>query len=292
MMRRSSTPWILVAVVSFILSMVVHAQLPGPPVGAPQSKQNAAYGYNFEYPFTPSAATGAGFRVAPTINTTTATSMVVDGVAVASTVVLPNSSATATTVTAMRILAPVLTLNSGSATNQANVKIEAAGTGATNNYSLWVVGAARFDAQTTLTNPNIQQTFTASASATPTLTQAQCGGMFAMDRASGTNYTLPTPIVGCTFDFLYTVTQTSGTNEVQTSAGTVFIQGAPLVTGTTTAGFACNGTSHIAIKSNDTTTGGLLGGHVRFTALTALLWDLQGVLVGSGSVATPCSTTT
>lgn len=142
-----------------------------------------------------------------------------------------------------------------------------------------------------LTSPNLQQAVTASASATPTLTAAQCGGIFAWDRASGTNYTLPVPVVGCTFDFINTVAQTSLTNEVQTSGASVFIQGGPAVSGTTTQQFVCNGSSHVAIKTNDTTTGGLLGGHVKFTALTTTLWQLDGTLVGSGTVATPCTAT-
>lgn len=141
----------------------------------------------------------------------------------------------------------------------------------------------------TIQTPNLLYGLNASASATPTLTAAQCGQVFYWDRASGTNYTLPVPVVGCTFDFINTVAQTSGTNEVQTSGGTVFIQGGPTISGTTTAQFVCNGSSHVAIKSNDSTTGGLLGGHVRFLALTATLWQLDGALVGSGSVGTPCS---
>jgi hypothetical protein len=132
---------------------------------------------------------------------------------------------------------------------------------------------------------------TASASATPTLTVGQCGGSFAMDRASGVNYKLPASVVGCTFDFVYTVAQTSGTNEIQTSALTVFMQGIVNVVGTTTMGFAAVPTTSVSIKSNDTTTGGLVGGRLHFTALTSTLWDVQGTLMGSGTVATPFSTT-
>lgn len=141
----------------------------------------------------------------------------------------------------------------------------------------------------TLTNKIILSAVTASSGATVTLTQAQCGGIFAMDRASGTAYTLPAPLVGCTFDFIYTVAQTSLVNEIETDALTTFIQGAPLVSGTTTAAFACTATTAVSIKSNDTTTGGLLGGHLRFVALTTTLWQVDGLLVGSGTVGTPCS---
>ncbi len=151
----------------------------------------------------------------------------------------------------------------------------------------------------TLTVPTIAPTnlviaVNPSVSATPFLTAAQCGQTFAMDRATGVVYTLPPPPVGCTFDFIWTVAWTSNADEIQTAAATsttVFMQGVPLVIGTTTMGFACVPTTTVAIKAVGTTTGGAIGGHLHLTAIAATLWDVQGTLMGSGSVATPCSTT-
>lgn len=263
------------------------AQLPGPPVGIPQTQQSASHGYNFAYTFIPTGADGSAVDIAPTLRTTTITSATQDALRINPTFILPNSSSSATTFAGLRILTPTLTLNSGSATNLANLKIETAGAGATNNYSLWVVGAARFD-----NGVSTMTTLNASTGATQALTQAQCGQTFAFDRAAGVNYTLPAPIVGCTFDFIWTVAQTSGTNEVQTNTGSVFLGGSPIVSGTTTMAFQCVPTTTLSIKTNDTTTGGLLGGHIRFLAMTSTIWDLQGVIAGSGTVATPCSNTT
>lgn len=276
----------LALVVAFALPIIAFGQLPGPPVGAPQANQSTSIGYNFQYSFVPSSTTGAGFAVNPTLNLTTATSQNDDLFKVLGSVVLPNSSASATQATAMHVGTLTCTANSGTITTCANAVIDAAPSGGgTNNYSLWSKGLSRLDAS------DVRQAITASASATPTLTAPQCGGIFLWDRASGTNYTLPVPVAGCTFDFINSVAQSSGTNEVQSSGATVFIQGGPIVSGTTANQFACNGSTHVAIKTNDSTTGGLLGGHVRFTALTATLWQLDGTLVGSGTVATPCTAT-
>lgn len=283
---------LLVALALVATGAALSAQLPGAPVGAPQTQQNVLYGYNFAFTYMLPATAGVGVRIAPTLNLSTITSQSEDIAYVGGSIVLPNSTASGTLFSALHVAIPTFTLNSASLTTAATVLIDGAPATGTTKQALWVkAGNAEFDGGITAIGSNIQQTFTASASATPTLTQAQCGGMFAMDRASGTNYTLPVPVVGCTFDFLYTVTQSSGTNEIQSSGASVFFQGSPLVTGTTTAGFACNGTTHVAIKSNDSTTGGLLGGHIRLVALSATLWDLQGVLVGSGTVATPCTAT-
>lgn len=132
----------------------------------------------------------------------------------------------------------------------------------------------------------------ASLAATQTLLPTQCGQIFLMDRAAGVVYTLPVPVVGCTFDFVWTVAWASNADEIQTApttSTTVFLQGTPLVIGTTTMGFACSPTATVAIKAVGTTTGGAIGGHLHLTAIAATLWDVQGTLMGSGTVATPCA---
>jgi len=129
---------------------------------------------------------------------------------------------------------------------------------------------------------------------TVVLTSAQSGSTFLFDAASGNNYVLPAPQPGLTFDFIQTATVTSNNAEVQTNASTVFIAGLIHIFGTaTTNDFTCNGTSHLALKMNGSTTGGVIGGHLKFTALTTTKWWVDGNNVqGSGTGATPCSTTT
>ena len=145
----------------------------------------------------------------------------------------------------------------------------------------------------TLGNPPFFAGLNSGNGATVTLTPADSGKTFLFDRAAGIVYTLPPPYPGMTFDFVYTVTITSNAATVVTNAGTQFVAGAIhiLVSGGITGlDFACNGTSHVKITSNGTTSGGILGGHVRFTAATTTLWVVDGLLVGSGSTVTPCST--
>lgn len=140
----------------------------------------------------------------------------------------------------------------------------------------------------------------ASASAAVTLKKGQTGQRFALDRASGTSYTLPTPVVGLAFDFVVTVLQTSGANVIVTSAAGIFLTGAiqafsgEAVTPSATLGpfqFAPNGTTHIKFSSNGTTTGGGIGSTFRVTCLSATLWMFEGISKSpSGNLATPFST--
>lgn len=130
----------------------------------------------------------------------------------------------------------------------------------------------------------------ASTGATVALTAAQSGNTFLYDRASGVVYTLPVGTVGMNFTFVTTVTITSGAAEVAVNneAGE-FIQGAITVVSTTSNTFAGNGTTHVEVTSNGTTTGGVLGGQYTLTCIAVGLWQAEGWVVGSGTAATPFS---
>lgn len=134
----------------------------------------------------------------------------------------------------------------------------------------------------------------ASLGGTPvTLTAAQCGQAFAMDAATGVIYIMPStfPAAGCTYDFFVTVSVTSNAHEIETGNGAHFFQGAPfmIAAAATLATAQCNGSSHIAYKTNGTTTGGLIGTHIRATVVSTTLAWLDGVNAGSGALSTACS---
>jgi len=77
------------------------------------------------------------------------------------------------------------------------------------------------------------------------------------DRAAGNVYTLPTPAEGMQFSFLATVAVTSNVQKVITETiATQFLIGAVNSTklAAAKASFQANGTSHVAISSNGTTT--------------------------------------
>lgn len=135
---------------------------------------------------------------------------------------------------------------------------------------------------------------TASGGATVALTAAQCGQTFLFDSASGVIYQMPATQapVGCTYDFYVTVSVTSNADEIETNNAAHFLIGAPTsVAAAATLVGACNGTTHIAYKTNGTTTGGLVGSHFRVTVLNATQAYIEGVNAGSGSLATGCSAT-
>jgi len=130
--------------------------------------------------------------------------------------------------------------------------------------------------------------------ATRTLAPEESGALCLFDRAAGVVYTLPAPQVGMTFDFTCSVAVTSNAYKVITNAATVFLLGSVMSGNLTVAAsgdvFQANGTTHVAISMNGTDTGGLIGGRIRFVAISATQWVVFGDIVGSGTNADPFAT--
>lgn len=133
--------------------------------------------------------------------------------------------------------------------------------------------------------------------AATTLTMAQSGALVLMDAAAGFVITLPKPSlanIGAQFEFLQTVTQTSGSQKIITDAATTFLLGEVFTFTTATAsgaGFAFDGSTHVSYLSNGTTSGGIIGTSLKVTCLSATVWRITGMVVGSGTIVTPASTT-
>lgn len=131
--------------------------------------------------------------------------------------------------------------------------------------------------------------------ATASLSEFDSGSLVLMDRAAGTVFTLPAACaVGTTFDFLATVSVTSNSYKIITGAGTELLIGGYMSVDTDTSNavavFTGNGSTHIAVTSNGTTTGGLIGTSLKFTKLTSTQWEVSGMMMGSGVVATAFAT--
>lgn len=131
--------------------------------------------------------------------------------------------------------------------------------------------------------------------ATRTLAANESGSVCLFDRAAGIVFTLPTnPGAGTYFDFVVTTSVTSNAAKVITGAGTELLIGAYMNVDTDTsnavAAFDGNGSSHVAVSMNGTTTGGLQGTKLRFTCLSSTRWAVEGVVRGSGTVATAFAT--
>lgn len=133
-------------------------------------------------------------------------------------------------------------------------------------------------------------------STTTTLSAIQSGSLINTLGSAAFTFTLPAPTgstAGLVYDFIIPTTIASGGNmKIVTDAATTYLLGPILVTsnGGTSASYVCNGTSHIAISMNGTTTGGAAGSRLRFQAINATQWAVSGNLAGGVSSATPCST--
>lgn len=128
-----------------------------------------------------------------------------------------------------------------------------------------------------------------------TLTAVDSGALIRFDKLDGAIITLPAPAIGLTFQFVATVSVTSNSFKVITNTGTVFILGTVMMFDTDTltdnpAPQSANGTTHVAVTMNGTTTGGLLGTSFTVTCVTATLWVVEGRIHHSGAVATPFAT--
>lgn len=134
-----------------------------------------------------------------------------------------------------------------------------------------------------------------SVGATRTLLAKESGALCVNDVATGIVWTLPTPVEGMKFDFVTTVSRTS-TNayKIITSASTVFLLGAVMSGDATiaTSGdiFTANGTSHVAIVCDGDTKGGFIGEYYRFRALSATIWHISGLVIGTGTMVDPFTT--
>lgn len=131
-----------------------------------------------------------------------------------------------------------------------------------------------------------------SVGATRTLLPEESGALCLLDRAAGVVYTLPTPKEGMQFSFLATVAVTSNSYKVITAAATQFLIGA-VYSGALAATldvFQADGSTIVAITSNGSTTGGLIGECFTVTAISATQWVIEGKQVSSGVALTPFAT--
>ena len=133
-----------------------------------------------------------------------------------------------------------------------------------------------------------------SVGATRTLLAEESGALCLFDRAAGNVYTLPAPVEGMNFEFSCTVAVISNAYKVITNSASVFLIGSIMGGSLTVADsgdvFQGNGTTHVAVSMNGSTTGGLVGGFLRFTAISSTQWVVSGAYVGSSTLADPFAT--
>ena len=129
--------------------------------------------------------------------------------------------------------------------------------------------------------------------ATKTLVPADSGALVLLDTLAGSILTLPTPVVGMQFKVAVFLSVTSNSHIIKTNvAASEFLGGGIQMMIDTTAvseGQFLDGTSHVTITMNGSTTGGLIGTHLVFTAVSATRWEVTGLVAGSGTLATPAT---
>lgn len=133
-----------------------------------------------------------------------------------------------------------------------------------------------------------------SVGATRTLVARESGALCLNDRAAGIVWTLPTPVVGMTFEFGTTVQRTSNSYKVITNAATVFLVGAVMAGDATiaTSGdiFTADGTTIVALTNDGDTKGGFVGENFKVRAISATQWLIQGLVIGTGTMVTGFTT--
>ncbi len=123
--------------------------------------------------------------------------------------------------------------------------------------------------------------------ATATLSIDQTGSTVLLDRAAGIIVTLPLAVPGLIYDFKANVSVTTNNYKVITGAATEFLVGGVSQNAAALAVFSGNGSTHIAVTMNGTTTGGLAGTALRFTCLSTTRWMVEGINIASGTGVTP-----
>lgn len=139
-----------------------------------------------------------------------------------------------------------------------------------------------------------RQNVISGSGATRSLNANESASICLFDRAAGIVFTLPTAKIGTWFDFIVDTTITSNNAKIITAVGTELLVGGLLNVDTDTSNAVAiwtpNGSSHIAITMNGTTTGGIKGTKIRVTCISATKWMVEGLVQGSGVVATPFAT--
>lgn len=135
--------------------------------------------------------------------------------------------------------------------------------------------------------------------AAATLTVAQSGALCLWNLAAGFTYTLPTLTandVGTYYDLQVVVSATSVAHKVIAGAGQYLVgvlhQGILDTTPAANPGpkIYAAGATDIAVSMAGSTTGGLVGTRIRVEACPGLTWAISGIVVASGTIATPFAT--
>lgn len=132
-----------------------------------------------------------------------------------------------------------------------------------------------------------------SVTSNTTLKAEQSGALVLLGVASGATVTLPAAAEGMQFDVGVTVSRTSNSYKIICASGD-FLLGAYMAgdAAIATSGdiFTGDGSTHVALTFDGDTKGGLVGGRLRFTAISSTQWYVEGLAIGTGTMVTAFAT--
>jgi len=121
------------------------------------------------------------------------------------------------------------------------------------------------------------------------LEKVNSGATVVLNRANGSVIVLPTPEIGLTFEFYILTSVTSNDYTIVTQNATLIGNMVNVDTDTDNAvdAFLANGTTHVAINMNGTTSGGIKGTYFKLTCISSDTWLVNGTNIGTGIVESP-----
>ncbi len=132
-----------------------------------------------------------------------------------------------------------------------------------------------------------------AVTASRTLLAEESGSLVTLGVASGATLTLPAAAEGMQFDVGVVVSRTSNSYKIICASGD-FLIGAYIAgdSAVATSGdvFTGDGSTHVALTFDGDTKGGLVGGRLRFTAISGTQWYVEGYIVGTGTMVTAFTT--
>lgn len=133
-----------------------------------------------------------------------------------------------------------------------------------------------------------------SVTADRTLLAEESGSLVLLGVATGATLTLPEAAEGMWFEVGVSVARTSNSYKIITGSAADFLLGGYMAGDATiaTSGdvFTLNGSTHVALTIDGDTKGGLVGGRLKFTAISGTQWYVEGLVVGTGTLATAAAT--
>lgn len=124
-----------------------------------------------------------------------------------------------------------------------------------------------------------------------TLSKNQSGSLVTLGKAAGITLKLPNAGRGLEYEIVVKTAVTSNAYKI-IGNDSASMRGAILqaTAGEISELYVGNGTTHIAVSMNGSTSGGLVGTNLKFVCDNDGIWNVVGQNVGSGAIATPWST--